>query len=125
MFLKCHIIVATRDEAKELSTDPKTEIQIISYGFARVKPMFMGAAPISASSLMMRTPRGYLHLDLSEEITPHAQDSGSHEDKYDRIGNEGHIASVRQYRSQSIDAIDEGIHRAEECYCFWEALQGE
>ena len=34
------------DKARELSADPKIEIQIVSYGFARVKPMFMPAAPI-------------------------------------------------------------------------------
>ncbi len=49
----CGIIIATRDKAKELSTDPKTEIQIISYGFARVKPMFMPAAPVPASEMAL------------------------------------------------------------------------
>jgi acetyl-CoA acetyltransferase len=49
----CGIIVATRDKAKELSADPKTEIQIISYGFARVKPMFMPAAPIPAAEMAL------------------------------------------------------------------------
>ncbi len=49
----CGIIVTTRDKAKELSADPKTEIQIISYGFARVKPMFMPAAPIPASEMAL------------------------------------------------------------------------
>ncbi|OPY59119.1 MAG: Acetyl-CoA acetyltransferase [Syntrophorhabdaceae bacterium PtaU1.Bin034] len=47
------IIVTTRDKAKELSTDPKTEIQIISYGFARVKPRFMPAAPIPAAEMAL------------------------------------------------------------------------
>ena len=49
----CGIIVATRDKAKELSDDPKMEIQIISYGYARVKPMFMPAAPIPASQMAL------------------------------------------------------------------------
>jgi acetyl-CoA acetyltransferase family protein len=49
----CGIIVTTREKAKEFSADPKTEIQIISYGFARVKPMFMPAAPIPASQMAL------------------------------------------------------------------------
>ncbi len=49
----CGIIVTTRDRAKELSADPKIEIQIISYGFARVKPMFMPAAPVPASQMAL------------------------------------------------------------------------
>jgi acetyl-CoA acetyltransferase len=49
----CGIIVTTRDKAKGLSTDPKTEIQIISYGFARVKPMFMPAAPGPAAEMAL------------------------------------------------------------------------
>jgi acetyl-CoA acetyltransferase family protein len=49
----CGIIVTTREKAKELSTDPKVEIQIVSYGFARVKPMFMPAAPIPAAEMAL------------------------------------------------------------------------
>ena len=49
----CGIIVTTRDKAKELSAEPKTEIQIVSYGFARVKPMFMPAAPIPAAQMAL------------------------------------------------------------------------
>ncbi len=49
----CGIIVTTRERAKELSADPKVEIQIVSYGFARVKPMFMPAAPIPAAEMAM------------------------------------------------------------------------
>jgi acetyl-CoA acetyltransferase len=45
----CGLIVTTREKVKELSADPKIEIQILSYGFARVKPMFMPAAPIPAA----------------------------------------------------------------------------
>jgi acetyl-CoA acetyltransferase len=51
----CGIIVTTRDQAKELSTDPKTEIQILSYGFARVKPAFMPAAPVPAAQMALDT----------------------------------------------------------------------
>lgn len=49
----CGIIVTTRDKARELSADPKIEIQIISYGFARVKPMFMPSAPIPAAEMAL------------------------------------------------------------------------
>lgn len=49
----CGIIVTTREKAKELSTDPAIEIQIVSYGFARVKPAFMPAAPVPASQMAL------------------------------------------------------------------------
>jgi len=49
----CGILVTTRERAKQLSTDPKIEIQILSYGFARVKPMFMPAAPIPAAEMAL------------------------------------------------------------------------
>jgi acetyl-CoA acetyltransferase len=49
----CGILVTTRDKAKELSSDPKTEIQIISYGFARIKPMYMPAATIPAAEMAL------------------------------------------------------------------------
>jgi acetyl-CoA acetyltransferase family protein len=49
----CGIIVTTRDKAKELSSDPKVEVQIVSYGFSRVKPMFMPAAPIPAAEMAL------------------------------------------------------------------------
>ncbi len=50
----CGLIVTTRERAKELSTDPKTEIQIVSYGFARVKPKFMPAATIPAAEMALK-----------------------------------------------------------------------
>jgi acetyl-CoA acetyltransferase family protein len=49
----CGILVATREKAKELSEDPKVEIQIVSYGYARVKPKYMPAAPIPASEMAL------------------------------------------------------------------------
>jgi acetyl-CoA acetyltransferase family protein len=49
----CGIIVTTKDKAKELSADPKVSVQIVSYGFARVKPMFMPAAPIPAAQMAL------------------------------------------------------------------------
>jgi acetyl-CoA acetyltransferase len=49
----CGFIVTTRDKAKELSTDPKVEIQIVSYGFSRVKPGYMAAAPVPAAEMAL------------------------------------------------------------------------
>ena len=49
----CGILVTTRERAKQLSTNPKIEIQILSYGFARVKPMFMPAAPVPAAEMAL------------------------------------------------------------------------
>ena len=49
----CGFIVTTREKAKELSADPKIEVQIVSYGYARVKPMFMPAAPIPAAEMAL------------------------------------------------------------------------
>ncbi len=49
----CGFIITTRDRAKELSANPKIEIQIISYGFARVKPGFMAAAPVPAAEMAL------------------------------------------------------------------------
>ena len=49
----CGLIVTTKEKARALSADPKIEIQIVSYGFARVKPMFMPAAPIPAAEMAL------------------------------------------------------------------------
>jgi acetyl-CoA acetyltransferase len=49
----CGIIVTTRDRARELSQDPKTEVQIVSYGYARVKPAHMPAAPVPAAEMAL------------------------------------------------------------------------
>jgi acetyl-CoA acetyltransferase len=50
----CGFIVATRDKAKALSADPKVEIQILSYGFSRVKRGYMAAAPVPASEMALK-----------------------------------------------------------------------
>lgn len=50
----CGIIVTTRDKAKELSADPKTEIQIVSYGFARAKKGYMAMAPVPAAEMALK-----------------------------------------------------------------------
>ncbi len=48
------MIVTTREKAKELSADPKVEIQILSYGFARAKKGFMAQAPVPAAEMALR-----------------------------------------------------------------------
>jgi acetyl-CoA acetyltransferase len=50
----CGIIVTTRDKAKELSADPKTEIQVVSYGFSRAKKGYMAMAPVPAAEMALR-----------------------------------------------------------------------
>ncbi len=49
----CGFIVTTRDKAKALSADPGVEIQIVSYGFSRVNPGFMAAAPVPAAEMAL------------------------------------------------------------------------
>ncbi len=53
----CGILVTTREKAKRFSVDPKIEIQIVSYGYARVKPMFMPAAPVPAAEMALTKAR--------------------------------------------------------------------
>jgi len=50
----CGIIVTTRDKARELSADPKTEIQVVSYGFSRSKKGYMAMAPVPAAEMALR-----------------------------------------------------------------------
>jgi len=47
-------IVTTREKAKEVSADPKVEIQILSYGFSRAAKGFMAAAPVPAAEMALR-----------------------------------------------------------------------
>ncbi len=48
-------IIATRDIAKSLSADPKIEVQILSYGFARERRGYMAAAPVPAADMALKT----------------------------------------------------------------------
>jgi acetyl-CoA acetyltransferase family protein len=50
----CGFIVTTREKARELSTDPNTEVQIMSYGFARAKKAFMAQAPVPAAQMALK-----------------------------------------------------------------------
>jgi len=47
------VIVTTREKAKELSADPKVEIQILSYGYARAKKGFMAMATAPAARMAL------------------------------------------------------------------------
>lgn len=49
----CGVIVTTRERAKEISTAPEVEIQIISYGYAREKKGYMAAAPVPAAKMAL------------------------------------------------------------------------
>ncbi|HEY5764678.1 MAG TPA: hypothetical protein VIS30_01490, partial [Candidatus Deferrimicrobiaceae bacterium] len=40
----CGLCVTTREKARELSRDPKVEVSIVSFGYARTKKGFMAAA---------------------------------------------------------------------------------
>lgn len=50
----CGFIITTQDKAKALSKDPAIEIQICSYGFARVDKGFMAAAPVPAAEMALK-----------------------------------------------------------------------
>jgi len=50
----CGVIVTTRDKAKLFSKDPKIEIRILSYGFAREKRGYMAAAPVPAAEMALK-----------------------------------------------------------------------
>jgi acetyl-CoA acetyltransferase len=49
----CGITVTTKDKAKELSADPNIEVQVLSYGYARVKKAFMAAAVYPAAKMAL------------------------------------------------------------------------
>jgi acetyl-CoA acetyltransferase len=46
--------VTNREKAKEMSSDPGIEIQIVSYGFARVARGYMAAAPVPAAEMALQ-----------------------------------------------------------------------
>jgi acetyl-CoA acetyltransferase len=50
----CGFIITTKDKARTLSADPKVQVQIISYGFARAKRGFMAAAPVPAAQMALK-----------------------------------------------------------------------
>ena len=50
----CGFIITTLDKAKELSTDPKSVIKIVSYGFSREGKARMAAAPVPAAEMALK-----------------------------------------------------------------------
>ena len=65
----CGFIVTTRDKAKTMSKDPNIEVQILSYGFARVAPGFMAAAPVPAAEMALE--RAGLKVEDMKAIKTH------------------------------------------------------
>ena len=49
----CGVIVTTREKARELSADPKVEIQVVSYGYSRAPRARMGMAPVPAAKMAL------------------------------------------------------------------------
>ena len=49
----CAVVVTTREKAKELSGDPKIEVRIVSYGYARAKKGFMAMAVVPAVKMAL------------------------------------------------------------------------
>ena len=59
----CGVCVTTREKARELSADPKMEIRIVSFGFARTKKAYMAAA-VAPSARMALDNAGIKVADL-------------------------------------------------------------
>jgi acetyl-CoA acetyltransferase len=49
----CGIIVTTRERAREISTDPTVEIQVVSYGFSRAPKAHMAMAVVPAARMAL------------------------------------------------------------------------
>jgi acetyl-CoA acetyltransferase len=49
----CGLIVTTQERARELSADPKIEIQVVSYGFARAPKAHMAMAVVPAARMAL------------------------------------------------------------------------
>ena len=49
----CAVVVTNREKAKTLSTQPDIEIQVLSYGFSRVKKAHMAIAPVPAAQMAL------------------------------------------------------------------------
>jgi acetyl-CoA acetyltransferase len=65
----CGVSVTTRKKARELSTDPNIEIQVISYGYARAKKAFMAAAVYPA--VQMALDKAGIAVDDVKAIKTH------------------------------------------------------
>jgi acetyl-CoA acetyltransferase len=63
------VVIATRDKARELSADPKIEIECVSYGFSRAKKGFMAMAPAPAAQMAL--DRAGLNIKDMKTIKTH------------------------------------------------------
>jgi acetyl-CoA acetyltransferase len=65
----CGLTVTTRERAKELSADPKIEIQVVSYGYSRTKKGFMAMAVVPA--VQMALEKAGLKIEQMKAIKTH------------------------------------------------------
>ncbi len=65
----CGVIVATRERAKELSSDPSIEVQILSYGFSRAKKGYMACAVVPA--MRMALDKAGVKISDCKEVKTH------------------------------------------------------
>ncbi|RTZ97996.1 MAG: thiolase family protein [Deltaproteobacteria bacterium] len=63
------ILVTTRDQARDLSTDPNIEIQVVSYGFHRTKKGFMAMAVVPACRMALE--KAGISIDDVKTIKTH------------------------------------------------------
>jgi len=59
----CGLLVTTREEARELSSDAGIEVQVVSYGFSRTKKAYMAAA-VAPSARMALDAAGITVADI-------------------------------------------------------------
>ncbi len=65
----CGLLVTTQERAKELSTDPNIDVQVVSYGFARTQKGFMAMAVVPA--VQMALDNAGLKVDQVKAIKTH------------------------------------------------------
>ncbi len=65
----CGLTITTRERAKELSADPKIEIQVISYGYSRTKKGFMAMAVVPAAQMALE--KAGLKIEQMQAIKTH------------------------------------------------------
>jgi acetyl-CoA acetyltransferase len=65
----CGLAVTTREQARNLSTDPNVEIQVVSYGYARTKKGFMAMAVVPA--VKMALEKAGLSIDQIKATKTH------------------------------------------------------
>lgn len=71
----CALLVTTREKAKELSADPRIEIQLLSYGYARAKKGFMAMAVAPAAKMALS--KAGLKADQMKAVKTHNPFAGN------------------------------------------------